>query len=92
MRRYTLSHLRASTYRVTHNPKHRNFLISPRLLHEDILKFIYRNDDVDVVKFVLVMYLGKHLKFKKIFNIDEVDLKAEYRGEVDENIIFEYND
>ena len=84
-----------STYRVTHNPKHHNFLISPRLLHEDILKFIYRNDGVDVVKFVPVVYLGKYLKFKKIFHIDEVGLKAEYRGEayeIDENLIFEYND
>ena len=62
-----------STYRVTHNPKHHNFLISPRMLHEDTLKFIYRNDGVDVVKFVPVMYLGKHLKFKNIFHIDEVD-------------------
>ena len=84
-----------STYRVTHNQKHHNFLISPRPLHEDTLKFIYRNDGVDVVKLVPVVYLGKHLKFKKIFHIDEVDLKAEYRCEayeVDENIIFEYND
>lgn len=70
------------------------------MLHEDTLKFIYRNDgvdvvSVDVVKFVPVVYLGKHLKFKKIFHIDEVDLKAEYRGEayeIDENLIFEYND
>lgn len=95
MRIYTLSHSRVPTYRVTHNQKHHNFLISPSLLHEDTLKFIYRNDDIDVVKFMPVMYLGKHLKFKKIFHIDEVDLKAEYRGEayeIDENLIFEYND
>ena len=47
------------------------------------------------MKFVPVMYLGKHFKFKKISHIDEVDLKAEYRGEayeIDENLIFEYND
>ena len=34
-------------------------------------------------------------QFKKIFHIDEVDLKAEYRCEayeIDENLIFEYND
>ena len=95
MKSYTLNHSRVSTYRVTHNPGHHNFLISPRLLHERVLKFIYRKHNSTETKIIPLEYIGKYLKYKRIFHYDEVDLKAEYRGEayeIDENIIFEYND
>lgn len=89
MRKYTLNHCRVAVYRVTHNPGHHNFLISPRLLHEKTLRFIYG----DEVKLVPVEYIGPHLKYKRIFHKDEQTLQYEFRGEayeIDENIIFNY--
>ena len=94
MRNYTLNHSRVQTYRVTHNPGHHNFLISPRLLHEKNLRFIYSDEsNRDVEKLIPVDYLRPHLKYKRIFHKDEKTLRYEFRGEafeVDEKIIFEY--
>ena len=89
MKQSKLNHSRVDVYRVTHNQGHHNFLISPRLLHEKTLKFIYRNE----TKLIPVDYLGPHLKYKKIFHTDEATLKREFRGEcyeIDENVIFNF--
>lgn len=88
-----MTHKRVLTYKVTHNPAYNNFLISPRLLFEDVIEFVYDDCGTTVRKNIPMKYLGPFLKKKMFFHTDEITLKREYKGEayyVDENVIYEY--
>lgn len=93
MKNYVLNHTRVSVYRVTHNQNHNNFLISPRLLQETVIRFKYVINGVEIEKKVPLEYIGPHLKYKRFFHTDEYTLKKEFRGEaysIDADIIFNY--
>lgn len=93
MRSYALNHSKVSVYRVTHNPNHNNFLISPKLLQENILKFVYNDNGNVVEKLIPLEYVGPHLKYKLFFHTDELTLKREFRGEaysINADIIFNF--
>ena len=87
----SLNHSRVDIYKVTHNPKYHNFLISPRLLFEKTLNFVYTEDGHSHKKTVPLSVIGPHLKKKMFFHTDEQTLMRQYKGEayyIDENIIF----
>ncbi len=94
-RRYpkNLNHSRVETYKVTHNPRYNNFLISKDYIHERELKFIYNENGTTVEKIIPMAYLGPHLQQKMFFHKDEFLLKRVFRGtaySVKQNIVFNY--
>lgn len=82
---------RVETYKVLHNEKHHNFLICPKYLFEDKLKFVYMINGKEAEKLVSLKKIGPYLKTRRLYKYDEEDMNYDYKGwayEVPDSVIF----
>ena len=72
---------RTNYYKVTHNEKYNNFMISPKLLFEEYLNFVYKDSsNKEVSKISSTKEIGPHLKYKKLFSRDADNSILEFKG------------
>ena len=78
-------------FTVTHNERYSNFLISPKFLFEDALKFVYKENNTTVEKVVPLKKIAPYLKSRRFFkydsNIDRYDFNG-WSYEIPAHVIF----
>lgn len=78
-------------YTVTHNERYNNFLISPKFLFENRLKFVYNENGSTIEKIVPLKKIGPYIKSRKFFkydsNIDRYDFNG-WAYEIPAHVIF----
>lgn len=88
-----MSRKRVEFYAIKHYPNKHNFIISPKLIHEESLKFIYEQNGEHIEKIVPVKVIGPFLVGFPINKWDEDLREYQYKGfvyAVNEKIIFKY--
>ena len=75
------SHTRKAIYKITRNEKFsHHFFISPNLIYEKELLFVYNDGSNVIQKKIPVADVIKHATVKKFFGRDPKTLKPKYRG------------
>ena len=81
--RNTHTHARKSIYTITRNERFsHHFLVSPDLIYESELLFVYNDDGNVVQKKVPLTFVMKHAGIKRFFGRDPETLRARYCGYV----------
>lgn len=82
---------RVQNYQVIHSERFHNFLISPKFLFEDKLKFVYMENNSIVEKIISLKKIGPYLKELKLYKYDSDVDHYYYKGwafEIPESVIF----
>lgn len=82
-------------YKITHNPKYNNFLISPDYIKERELKFVYKDPQGNTIeKIIPLEYLGPNLRSFRLKDKWDPELEIyKYMGYVyfvNEKLIYDY--
>jgi hypothetical protein len=83
-----------SVYKVTHNERFNNFLISPKFIFEESLNFVYTDNGNTIEKVIPLKKIGPYLKTRKFFKYDSDVDRFDYNGwayEVPASVIFLFN-
>lgn len=75
------SHARVPVYTVTRHRDFDNFLMNPNFIHEDKIRFVYKNESGKSVEKVIPLEdIVQHIKSFPIYKENEFTLKKEYKG------------